>query len=106
MSAGAITLFVEDPGWRRTRGLNACLRRAAGAALKSAGLSGGLTLLLSSDEKLKALNRDFRGRAARQGQERDRKPEPKRGAPGRALRAANATRRTHSRHEPCPSGRA
>ena len=62
MSAGAITLLVEDPGWRRTRGLNARLRRAAGAALKSAGLSGGLTLLLSSDEKLKALNRDFRGR--------------------------------------------
>jgi probable rRNA maturation factor len=62
MSAGAITLLVEDPGWRRTRGLNARLRRAAGAALESAGLSGGLTLLLSSDEKLKALNRDFRGR--------------------------------------------
>jgi probable rRNA maturation factor len=62
MSAGAITLLVEDAGWRRTRGLNARLRRAAGAALKSAGLSGSLTLLLSSDEKLKALNRDFRGR--------------------------------------------
>jgi probable rRNA maturation factor len=62
MSAGAITLLVEDSGWRGTRGLNARLRRAAAAALKSAGLSGSLTLLLGSDEKLKTLNRDFRGR--------------------------------------------
>ena len=62
MSAGAITLLVEDRGWRRTRGLDARLRRAAGAALKGAGLSGGFTLLLSSDEKLQTLNRDFRGR--------------------------------------------
>ena len=64
MSAGSITLLVEDPGWRRTRGLNARLRQVAGAALKGAGFSGknSLTLLLSSDEKLKALNRDFRGR--------------------------------------------
>ncbi len=58
-----ITLLVEDPGWRRTRGLNAQLLRAARAALKAAGFAGKsqLTLLLSSDEKLKTLNRDFRG---------------------------------------------
>jgi probable rRNA maturation factor len=62
MSAGAITLLVDDPGWRRRRGLDARLRRAAGAALRAAGLSGRLTLLLSSDEKLQTLNREFRGR--------------------------------------------
>jgi len=63
MSAGAITLLVDDPGWRRTRGLDARLRRAAGAALRAVGFSGknSVTLLLSSDEKLKNLNRDFRG---------------------------------------------
>jgi probable rRNA maturation factor len=59
-----ITLLVDDPGWRRTRGLNARLLKAARAALKAAGFAGKnqLTLLLSSDEKLKELNRDFRGR--------------------------------------------
>jgi probable rRNA maturation factor len=64
MSAGAITLLVDDPGWRKARGLDARLRRAAGAALRAAGLSAksGLTVLLSSDKKLKKLNRDFRGR--------------------------------------------
>jgi probable rRNA maturation factor len=64
MSAGAITLLVDDPGWRRSRGLDECLRRAAGAALRASGFSGksSLTVLLSSDEKLKALNREFRGR--------------------------------------------
>jgi probable rRNA maturation factor len=64
MSAGAITLLVDDPGWRRSRGLDARLRRAAGAALRAAGLTGknSLTVLLSSDRKLKELNRDFRGR--------------------------------------------
>ena len=58
-----ITLLVEDPGWRRARGLNARLAKAARAALTAAGFKGksALTLLLSSDEKLRQLNRDFRG---------------------------------------------
>jgi probable rRNA maturation factor len=64
MSAGAITLLVDGPGWRRTRGLEARLRQAAEAALGAAGFKGrkSLTVLLSSDEKLKDLNRAFRGR--------------------------------------------
>jgi probable rRNA maturation factor len=59
-----ITLLVDDPGWRRRRGLNTRLLKAARAALKAAGFApkSGLTLLLSSDEKLKSLNREFRGR--------------------------------------------
>jgi len=59
----AITLLVDDPAWRKTRGLQARLKRAASAALR-AGFKGkgALTILLSSDQRLKALNRDFRGK--------------------------------------------
>ena len=58
----AITLLVDDPDWRRTRGLTARLRRAAEAALRASGFKGKstLTVLLASDEKLRDLNRDFR----------------------------------------------
>lgn len=57
-----IIVLVEDPGWRRRRGLNARLTRAARAALRAAGIKGKstLTLLLTSDRKLRQLNRDFR----------------------------------------------
>jgi probable rRNA maturation factor len=60
----AITLLVEDPGWRKSRGLTAKLRQAAEAALRASGLpaKGRLTLLLSSDARLQELNRDFRGK--------------------------------------------
>ena len=59
----AITLLVDDPAWRKVPRLNMRLRRAAGAALKAAGFKGksALTVLLSSDERLRQLNRDFRG---------------------------------------------
>ena len=65
MSAAHDILFlVEDPGWKKTRGLTPRLKRAAAAALAGAGLKGksGLTVLLSSDKKLRALNHDFRGK--------------------------------------------
>jgi probable rRNA maturation factor len=60
----AITLLVDDPAWLRRRGLDARLRRAAAAAVRAAGFKGrsALTILLSNDRKLKALNRDFRGK--------------------------------------------
>jgi probable rRNA maturation factor len=59
-----ITVLVEDPGWRKTRGLKTRLQRAAEAALRAGGFKGktSLTVLLSSDKKLKTLNREFRGR--------------------------------------------
>jgi probable rRNA maturation factor len=62
--SGAITVLVDDPGWRKPRGLSARLRRAAEAALPVCGFKGksGLTVLLTSDAKLKELNRDFRGK--------------------------------------------
>ena len=63
MSAGAITLLVDDPGWRKIRGLLPRLKRAAAAAEKAVKFRGAssLTVLLSSDRKLKNLNREFRG---------------------------------------------
>ncbi len=58
----AITLLVDDPGWRKSRGLVTHLKRAAEAALTAARLKGECTILLGSDAKLKSLNLDFRGK--------------------------------------------
>jgi len=58
-----ILVVVDDPGWRKTRGLLPRLKRAAAAAEKAARFRGAsaFTILLSKDSKLKSLNRDFRG---------------------------------------------
>jgi probable rRNA maturation factor len=58
-----ILVVVDDPGWRKTRGLLPRLKRAAMAAEKAAKFRGisTFTILLSKDSKLKSLNRDFRG---------------------------------------------
>ena len=63
MTAKGILVVVDDPGWRKFRGLVPRLERAASAAAKAAGFRGrsGMTVLLSNDRRLKALNRDFRG---------------------------------------------
>lgn len=57
-----IQVVVDDPGWRKFRGLMPKLKRAGEAAAKAGGVKGAfsLTLLLSSDRKLKSLNRRFR----------------------------------------------
>ena len=57
-----ILVVVDDPGWRKFRGLLPRLKRAAAAAEKVAKFRGAssLTILLSNNRKLKALNRDFR----------------------------------------------
>jgi probable rRNA maturation factor len=57
-----ITLLVEDPKWRTHRGLAARLTTAAEAARKAVRLRGDFTILLANDRKLRALNRDFRGK--------------------------------------------
>jgi probable rRNA maturation factor len=59
-----ILVVVDDPGWRKIRGLVPRLKRAAAAAEKAAKFRGAssLTILLSNDRKLKTLNRDFRGK--------------------------------------------
>ena len=59
-----ILVVVDDPGWRKARGLLPRLKHAAAAAEKAARFRGAsaFTILLSKDSKLKSLNRDFRGR--------------------------------------------
>ena len=57
-----ITLVVEDQNWRSHRGLQAKLLRAADSARQSARLKGGFSILLADNKKLRALNRDFRGK--------------------------------------------
>ncbi len=58
----SITLIVEDDKWRRARGLTALVKRAAALAQRRAdGKNRSLTILLSTDEKLRRLNSEFRG---------------------------------------------
>ena len=59
-----ILVVVDDPGWRKVRGLLPRLKRAALAAEKAAKFRGrsSLTVLLASDATLKSLNHDFRGK--------------------------------------------
>ncbi len=55
--------MIEEPKWRSKRGLGLRLKRAAQLAQARGGNAGGaLTILLSSDARLKALNTTFRGR--------------------------------------------
>lgn len=60
----SIDIQVDDPRWRKVRGLVARVRRSAEFALRrgKARRSSSLTILLSSDQRLKELNRDFRGK--------------------------------------------
>ena len=64
MTAKGILVVVDDPDWRKFRGLVPRLERAATAAAKAAGFPRryAITVLLSSDRRLKALNREFRGK--------------------------------------------
>jgi probable rRNA maturation factor len=59
----SLTLEIADVRWRKARGLSARLKRAVVAALKAAGADEDrdLTLLMASDRRVKALNREFRG---------------------------------------------
>lgn len=58
----SIGLVVEEPAWRRTAGdLAPLLRRATRLALARAHGTGSLTILLTDDEALRRLNREFRG---------------------------------------------
>jgi probable rRNA maturation factor len=58
-----VALVIEDAKWRGRRRIAARLRKAAEAALAHEGAKdAALTLLLAGDEKLRALNRAFRGK--------------------------------------------
>jgi probable rRNA maturation factor len=60
----SIDLQVDDPRWRKPRGLSASLRRSAELALKRgrAVKASRLTILLTGDARLRKLNRHFRGK--------------------------------------------
>jgi len=55
-----VTFVIEDPAWRKA-GLRTHLRRAAALALTHEKANGTVTILLTNDESLKRLNREFRG---------------------------------------------
>ena len=59
----SITLLILEAKWRKSRGLGARLKRAAAEALARGGAKpdAALTLLLTSDRHLRALNLAFRG---------------------------------------------
>jgi probable rRNA maturation factor len=59
----SLTLEIESASWRKVRGLSARLKRAVAATLKAAkaGDKAALTLLLTTDKRVQALNHDFRG---------------------------------------------
>ena len=60
----SITLLIQDAKWRKARGLNTRLKRAASLALKRGGgaAESSLTTLLTDDKHLHALNLSFRGK--------------------------------------------
>ena len=62
MSRG-IAFLTDDSRWKKP-GLEAFLKRAAARALAACPFEGksALTILLTSDARLKELNRDFRGK--------------------------------------------
>ena len=64
MSGQDIIFLVDDPKWKTARALRTRLKHAAAEALARSGLKGHstLTVLLSNDRRLRALNRDFRGK--------------------------------------------
>jgi probable rRNA maturation factor len=59
----SLTLEIQDARWRKLRGISARLKKAVCAALHAAGAdeTAALTVLLTTDKRVQALNRDFRG---------------------------------------------
>ena len=62
----SLTLEIQNARWKKLRGLQPRLKRAVAATLSAAGADAAadLTLLLTTDAKLRALNSDFRGKDA------------------------------------------
>jgi probable rRNA maturation factor len=61
--ASAVTLVIEDDGWRKSPAALKLIRRAARLALaQPPGGAAALTILLSDDRRLRQLNRQFRGK--------------------------------------------
>src|SRR4051812_21427445 len=63
MSGRDIIFLVDDPKWNQVRGLKALLKRAASETDRVCAFEeGGFSVLLSTDQKLRLLNREFRGK--------------------------------------------
>ena len=60
----SVDLQIDDPRWRKARGLTARLCGSAELALRrgNAAKSSSLTILLTDDMRLRRLNREFRGK--------------------------------------------
>lgn len=63
--SSSIEIQFGDPRWRKVRGLSARVTDAATRALKvgKAPRNASITILLTSDAAVKALNHDFRGKS-------------------------------------------
>ena len=61
----SLEIQFGDPRWRKVRGLSARLTDAAARGLRAgkAPRDAALTILLTGDRQVKALNHDFRGKA-------------------------------------------
>lgn len=57
-----LDLIIAVPSWRKIAGLRVAIRKAARETARDAGLSE-VTLLLTDDEAVQALNHQFRGKA-------------------------------------------
>lgn len=55
--ASSVVLLTHDPRWR---GRHAPLRKAAAATLNAEKAKGAVTVVLSNDAEVRALNRDYR----------------------------------------------
>ena len=55
-----LDLRIEDEGWRALDGLEALCRRALGAAAQTSERAGEVSLLLTGDEEMRALNKAWR----------------------------------------------
>lgn len=55
-------LRVDDENWQSVGDLNAVCQRAFDAASRVGGIDGEISLLLTSDEAIQVLNRDWRGK--------------------------------------------
>ncbi len=62
----SITLLIQDAKWKKSRSLSARLKHAARLTLERGGADkhASLTILLTGDKQLHALNLSFRGKDA------------------------------------------
>lgn len=60
----SITLVIQDARWRKVRGLAGRVKRAVNAALAEAGADAAadLTVMLTTDKRIRDLNGRFRGK--------------------------------------------